>query len=67
MKSTGFQNPNLRLSCLLSFSLTTMLVESVSGTDEHDNSKGQHGNQVESALFLFFQIAPINEHYTGYL
>ena len=23
MKSTGFQNPNLRLSCLLSFSLTT--------------------------------------------
>ena len=23
MRSTGFQNPNLRLSCLLSFSLTT--------------------------------------------
>ena len=31
-----------------------LLVESVSETDEHDNSKGRHGNQVIQCSFSIF-------------
>ena len=43
-----------------------LLVESVSGTDGHYNSKGQAPNSSSNILSLY-SMCPINEHYRGYL
>ena len=48
----------LRCLSVRSLQASYVLVESDSGTDEHDNSKGQHRNQVIQCSFSIFPNPP---------
>ena len=55
----------LRMPLILFTVTCGLLVESVSGTDGHYNSKGQAHNS--SSKCSLYSMCPINEHYRGYL
>ena len=55
----------LRMPLILFTVTCGLLVESVSGTDGHYNSKGQSHNS--SSKCSLYSMCSINEHYRGYL